>query len=387
MKKVKLELVVIGLVLTCFSILLVSVDTGGSEEDERTSHLEYNTARIISIVMDNTFFPDADDPHFYGEPGEVRLGTIVYEIEVLRGSFAGLVLEAEYHMNSPADVYFQVGDRVSVRIFEFEEEINIVEIRHPERMELLLGVVAFFLLALCVIGGKRGVLAVLGLVFSVACVLLILIPLIIVGYSPLLVTFVILTLVTVATITLLAGVSAKGISAILGCLSGVALAALFAQLVGFLLKVSGYNMGNATSIMQMSDQVQVSGLFISSVLVASIGAIMDSSMSVASALDEIKLADPHISMKRLFKAGFNISRDVMGTMSNTLILAFIGGSLSMMIFMQMTNTSFNQFINHDMIVMEAVKGVAGSFGIILATPLTAFISAKLLTMKLGGFQK
>lgn len=382
----KSKLTIFVFVLVSFFILWAMAREAGDVESESASHLEYNTARIISVLRDDTFFPDSEDPHFYGEPQGVRVGTVVYEIEVLRGRFSGLILEAVHHMSSPADVYFQVGDRVSVRMFEFEGEISIVEVRHPERMELLLGLVFLFLLTLCLIGGRRGILAVMGLVFSVICVVFLLIPLMIAGYSPIFITFVILSLVTVASITLLAGVSAKGISAILGCLGGVALAALLAYLTGVFLQVSGYHMTSATSIMQLSDGVQVQGLFVSSVLVASIGAIMDASMSVASALDEIKLAHSEISMNALFKAGFNISRDVMGTMSNTLILAFIGGSLSVMVFMQITHTSFNQFINHDVIVMEAIKGVAGSFGIILATPFTAFVSAKLLSGKLGGFE-
>ena len=373
------KIIVTLLISLLFLILFGMGQHPSTEYVERNSHLAYHTARITDVIKDNTFFPDPDDPHFYGAPNQVRLGSIVYEIEILRGSFAGLVLEANYHMNSPANVYFQVGDRVSVRIFEFEGSIHMVEIRHPERTELLLGAIGLFLIFLCLVGGKRGVLAVIGLVFAVICVMFLLIPLITSGYPVVLMTFMILTLVTVVSMTLLAGMGTKGISAILGCLSGIGLAAVFAHVVGHLVRVSGYNMTNAAAIMHLSNDVNVNGLFISSVLVASIGAIMDASMSVASAVEEVKRADPDISAQRLFKAGFNVSRDVMGTMSTTLILAFLGGSLSMMLFMHVTHTSFNQLINHDFIVMEVIKGIAGSFGMMLASPLTAAISARLLT--------
>ena len=375
--KILLTFFILVSFLTLFLMAHQSID----ERVQDNSHLEYNTARIVDVISDHTFFSDPDDPHFYGNPYDVRLGSIVYEIEVLRGTFAGLILEADYHMSSLADIHFEVGDRVSVRIFEFEGEINIVEIRHPERTEMLLAAIALFLIILSLIGGKRGILSVVGLVFSVICVMFLLIPLVVAGYPVVLITLIILILIIVTSITLLAGISTKGCCAILGSISGILLAMLFSYIVGKMLHISGYNMANAGAIVHLSDGARVNGLFISSVLVASIGAVMDSSMSVASALEEIKLADSDISMSDLFKAGFNISRDVMGTMSNTLILAFIGSSLSMMVFMYITNTSFNQFINNDFITMEIIKGLSGSFGIILAAPLTAFISAKLLTIK------
>jgi len=375
------KIIVTTLISISFFILLLMARQSPIEDNEGNSHLEYNTARIINVIADHTFVSEHADPYSYSELNNLRQGTVVYEVEVLRGTFAGLVLEANYHMNSPSHIHFEIGDRVSVRIFEFEGEIVIAEVRYPERTELLFGAIGLFLIFLCLIGGKRGVLAVAGLIFTVVCVIFLLIPLITSGFPVILMTLIILTLVTIVSITLLAGFSVKGISAILGCLSGIGLAAIFAHIAGNLVHVSGYNMANYRAIIHFSNDARVEGLFISSVLVAAIGAIMDATMSVASAMEEVKLANPEILPINLFKAGFNVSRDVMGTMSSTLILAFIGGSLAMMIFMYTSNVSFNQLINNDFITMEIIKGIAGSFGIILASPFTAFISAKLLTIR------
>ena len=372
--------IILGIVvLISFAILFLMTRQAPIEAEEGNSHLEYNTARIISIIADHTIFPHQQDPDATGTLAELRQGTVIFEVEVLRGTFAGRILEANYHMNSPVHVDFEVGDRVSIRIFEFEGEIMITEIRYPERTGLLFGAIGLFLFFLCLIGGKRGILAVLGLIFTLACVVVLLIPLITLGYPVVLMTLIILILVAVVTITLLAGISAKGGAAILGSLSGVGLAALFAYVAGSLLHIDGYNIANYRAITHLTDGARIGGLFISSVLVAAIGAIMDACMSVASAMEEVKSANPSISIMDLFKAGFNVSRDVMGTMSSTLILAFIGGSLAMMIFMYTTNVSFNQLMNNDMITVEIIMGVAGSFGIVLAAPLTALISAKLLT--------
>jgi len=380
-KRHLLKIIVAALILISFLVLLTLARQSTDDDGDDTSLLEYSAARIISVVSDNTFLPGENDLYHDSEFRDIRRGTIVYEVEILRGSFSGLILEANYHMNSPIHVFFEVGDRVSVRIFEFEDEIMIAEVRYPERTELLFGAIGLFLLFLCLIGGKRGLLAVTGLIFTVVCVVFLLIPLIVAGFPVVPITLIIITLVTITSITLLAGTSIKGISAILGCLSGVCLAAIFAYITGNLVHVSGYNMANYRSIMHFSEGTRVGGLFISSVLVAAIGAVMDSSMSVASAMTEVKSANPEILAKDLFAAGFNVSRDVMGTMSSTLILAFIGGSMSMMIFMYTTGVSFNQFLNNDFITMEIIKGIAGSFGIILASPVTALICAKLLTIK------
>ena len=377
-KQLQLKIGIILFVAAAFLILFMMAHSNSEESIERNSVLEYNRARIIDIISDHTMFPHQDDPAAYGGLRDLRQGTVIFEVEILSGTFAGLILEANYHMNSPMHVDFEIGDAVSVRIFEFEGEIMITEIRYPERSHLLFGMIGLFIFFLCLIGGKRGMLAVGGLAFTIISVIFLLIPLITSGYPVVLMTLIVLILVVLVTITLLAGLTVKGISAILGSLSGAGLAAIFAAIGGHLVYINGYNMGNYRAIIHLSGGARIEGLFISSVLVAAIGAIMDACMSVASAMEEVNAANPQISSFNLLKSGFNVSRDVMGTMSSTLILAFIGGSLAMMIFMYTSNVTFNQLINNDMIAMEIVMGIAGSFGIILAAPLTALISTKLL---------
>ncbi|MCL1949507.1 MAG: YibE/F family protein [Turicibacter sp.] len=367
------KIIVITLILTTFLALFRLGHRPSVEEVGQNPEIVYSSGQILRVVSDETI----------NDPGVTHFprGTLTYEVEILRGLFAGRVLEAPYHMSSPAHVRFEAGDRVSVRIFEFEGDVLIAEVRYPERSSLLLGASGLFLVFLCVIGGKRGVLSALGLVFTIGCVIFLLIPLITAGFPIVPMTLLVLGLVTVATIFLLAGLTPKGVASILGCLSGVMVAALFAYVAGNLARINGYNLGNYRAIFHLAEGTRMEGLFISSVLVASIGAVMDTSMSVASAMEEVKLADPQISRKELFRAGFNVSRDVMGTMSSTLILAFIGGSLSLIIFMYARDVSFNQFINNDEITMEIIKGLAGSFGIVLASPLTALISTELLTRR------
>jgi uncharacterized membrane protein len=117
--------------------------------------------------------------------------------------------------------------------------------------------------------------------------------------------------------------------------------------------------------------LNVRGLLVSGVIIASLGAVMDVAMSIASAVTELSLVDPKLSPSRLFKSGMNIGRDMIGTMTNTLILAFVGSSLNLMIVMFAAGMQPYQLMNNNDTIMELIKGIAGSLGLVLAVPLTA----------------
>jgi len=386
-KVLKYKIILFTSILIITGILFFIAVQQQGESDDTNSLLVYNPGRVIQILEDNTMFPHIDNPDATGTMKYLRQGTVLFEIEILRGEFKGEIFEAHYHMNSPSHIDFEVGDHVTVRIFEFNGEVLLTEVRYPSRIGHIVAMIAFFGIFLCAIGGKRGFVSLISLIFTIVCVIFILIPLIVAGFPVISVTLLILTLFTITTITLLAGLTPKALSSICGTLSGVLTASVFALVAGQMLHISGYNLGNYRAIIHLSGGARLGGLFISSVLVAAIGAIMDSTMSVASAMEEVLSANPEITEKKLFKAGFNVSRDVIGTMSSTLILAYIGGSLAMMIFMQASNVTFNQFINSDMIAIEIIMGIAGSMGIILSAPLTALIGTKLMTLKRNKLSK
>ena len=367
---------IIGVVLLISLALLFTRIPSVEPQSESRTQISYQTGRIVKLVSDKTFFPHQDDPHFYGDSPAIRQGTMTFNVQI-----KDEIKEASYHMGVSANVIFQPGDRVSIRIFQFDGAIYGIEIRHPERREIIITVIALFLGLLAFVGGKRGILAVAGLLFTGICIWFLLIPLTLAGYPVIATTLITLTLIVVATIMLLADVSVKSFSAILGCLGGIVLAAIFSVSVGALLHISGYNLSHIPHLMHFSEITDISSLFTASVLIASIGAVMDTAVSISSSMEALKLENPQISQKSLLKAGFNIGRDVMATMSNTLILAFMGGSLSLLLFMHGSGTSFNQFINHDFIIMEIIKGIAGSVGIILAAPLTAHIASRLYALE------
>ena len=367
-----LKLIVAFIGAVVFGILLFMANST-SDEDTLTANnfVEYNTGRIVNVLEDDTDFTDSG----------FRIGRMVFEVEMLGGTFEGQVLEANYFLFSPACIYLEEGARVSIMINVYDGEIFDVEVGNPERSETLIAFILFFLVMLCAIGGKRGILSVLGLTFTIFSIMFLLIPLTLQGYEPILITVVIITLITTVSLTLLGGVTPKTVSAILSCIIGAIISAVFASIIGNIVHISGYHMEDVGRLVHSTgNAIQIRGLFISSLLVAAIGAMMDTSMSIASAMEEVKLTNPDITARRLFKSGFNIGRDVMGTMSNTLILAFVGSSLNIMLIVFATDVSFNEFINNNFIAMEIIKGIAGSVGIILTVPITTFIASRLFTM-------
>lgn len=186
-----------------------------------------------------------------------------------------------------------------------------------------------------------------------------------------------------ASLLLLTGFSRKTLCAALGCVGGVAAAGLIAAVAGTVSPLNGFNMGEAEElVLRTTDMdLHISGLFVSGILIASLGAVMDVAMSISSACHELVTLNPQLDRKTLFRSGMNIGRDAMGTMANTLILAFAGASLNMLLLFRIFDYPMIQVFNSDAMVMEILRSLSGSMGIILTVPLVAFLSARLMKKK------
>jgi len=353
---------------------LYYANDGFTNANQETNSID-ETARVVKILEDKTLVD---------EEGMIQ-GSMQLELEILTGNMRGQLVSGTHFFNQLANVDVQVGDRLSIRMAIVDGNVATVQIQNPERREIIIGFFIIFLLTLGIIGGKRGLRSVAGLLFTLLTLIFLLIPLMLKGFPVVATTLVTLSLVTVVTLVLLGGLTAKTISAIIGCITGVVIAAFLAHIVGNLAAISGLNMEDVGQILTRTDfpETHARGLFISGVLIAALGAVMDTAVSVASAMEEIKISNPKITPGKLFRSGMNVGRDTMGTMSNTLILAFAGTSLNMIILIYSQNISFNQIINNDFIVIELIRSIAGSLGIILTAPAVAFIGA----MMMGGQTK
>lgn len=187
-------------------------------------------------------------------------------------------------------------------------------------------------------------------------------------------------LTTVVTMYLIGGRSTKTAAAILATILGVMLSGSLAAAFGRLAGISGYNVSDIEQleyVAQMTD-IKVGELLYAGILISALGAIMDVAMSVSSAVHEVAARAPELGFKELFRSGIHVGRDMMGTMSNTLILAFTGTSINTLIFIYAYGYSLNQTINMYSIGIEIIQGISATLGVIFTVPVAAYINALLL---------
>ena len=313
-----------------------------------------------------------------------RIGQQYLEVEILNGPWKGETLEAINYLTIYTNVDAKIGTKIVVRLdLDDEGAPYIISIPNYNRAPVLIGLLAVFAALLLLIGRKKGLTALLGLVYTLACVWFIQVPMILRGAQPVVVTVVLVALTTAASLLFLNGFSRKTLCATLGCIGGVAVAGIFAALCGSISPLNGFNLPEAEElVLRASDRgLKISGLFVSGILIASLGAVMDVAMSISSACWELRELNPDLPRKALFRSGMNIGQDAMGTMANTLILAFAGSSLNTLLLFQIFDYPMIQIFNADSIAIEIIRGVAGTIGIILTVPLVALLSAEIMGPK------
>ncbi|MBQ5426513.1 MAG: YibE/F family protein [Pseudobutyrivibrio sp.] len=339
------------------------------------SGVEFETARVLSVIEDNTTVDE--------ETENVKKGDTDLEVELLTGRYKGDVCHVTNYYSALYNVDVSKGDRVSVRIDTTGKHEYTVSIYNYDRVPLMIGLVIVFAIVLIALGGKQGLKAFLGLVYTVLVIVFVLLPLTLKGVAPIPLTIAIVFVTSAVCYLLIGGLQKKTIAAALGSLAGVLIAALLGAAAAQIGGVTTFQMDEAEALLlvKSSYPIQIRGLFISSILIAAIGAVMDIAMSISSAIGEIHEANSKLGFKELFAAGMNIGRDAMGTMANTLVLAYVGGALNMMVLIYSYGVSFIQLVNTDFVAIEMIRAIAGSIGIIGTVPCVSAVAAWLYSKK------
>lgn len=261
----------------------------------------------------------------------------------------------------------------------------VTSVYSRDRGGVLLAFAALYLLALCLVGGKKGVRGAAGLIFTVGAILFVYLPLIYLGYSPFWVAVAICAVTTLVTLYLIGGPTKKTLAATLGTLSGVIIAGVAASLFSAASGVTGWNVSDIESLLTLweSNEIQVGGLLFSGLLISSLGAVMDVAMSISSAMEELVAQSPAITRAQLWNAGMRVGRDMMGTDSNTLILAFAGGSVSMLVLDYAYDLPLLQILNSNNIGIAVMQGLSGSFGVVLSVPATVLLAGWIYRRGMG----
>lgn len=346
------------------------------------SKVNFEKAHVTEIISDSA----SADTWTEG----LRLGVQEAMMQIDSGKHKGETLYVVNYLSAYGNVDLKVGSRVIVRL-DYDESNTpyITSISSHDRSGLLIGLSVVFVLSLVIFGGKKGVAAIIGLIFTVLCIWYLLIPLIERGVPSILSAILVVAVTTFVSLGALNGLSKKTMIAVIGCVGGVTIAGVIAYLSGIVTPISGFNMPEAEElVLRASDgQLKISGLLVSGVLIASLGAVMDVALTITSAIVELSELNPKLGANALFRSGINIGRDAMGTMANTLILAFAGASLNMLVLFRVFDYPYRQIFNSDLMTIEIVQGLAGSIGIVLTVPLVAALSATTYGYKKRGKTK
>ena len=294
----------------------------------------------------------------------IYIGRQLVKLKVTSGKWKGKTMEADSSSAYLYGAHCKKGSRVIALISEANGSFSASVYSVDREMQVYL-IIAIFLLTLIIIGGKQGLASVIGLAFTAICILFLFLPMIYKGHSPILAAVLVVILTTIVTMYLVGGASGKTAVAIAGTVLGV------------LTDISGYNVSAIESLIYVRDQtgIEVGQLLFAGILIASLGAVMDVAMSISSTIEEISYQNPELGIKGLFFSGIRVGKDMMGTMSNTLILAFAGGSINTLVFIYAYNYEYLQMINMFDIGIEIIQGVASSMGVILTVPICSFLSA------------
>ncbi|QWU17063.1 Uncharacterized membrane protein [Paenibacillus sophorae] len=337
-----------------------------------TSSQRYEKAKVLKIISEDL----QRDP----QRGDLLTGSQELELKILSGEHKGEVHNVTNNVSAYLNVVAKQGQTLIVNIDSANKNNYLISVYSYNRAPILYAMALLFFGLLWWIGGKKGLKSVLGIIFTFACIVYLFIPMLYRGYSPVLASVLVVILSTCVTLLLLNGWSSKTVAAIVGTTIGVALSGVFAFIFGNLLHISGYNTDQVEVLIVVADQtgMQLKGLLFAGILLSSLGAIMDIGISIASSVHELYLNNPLLSKKELFKSGINIGRDIMGTMANTLILAFTGSALASLMVLYAVKLPFTQLTNMSMVTIEALLGLTGCFGVVLTVPVVAFISSRII---------
>jgi len=317
------------------------------------------------------------------EEGEVTLGEVtqpyqIVEVQVEEGEYSGLFYEIEYGTRQIRNemILLKVGDKLMVTITTLptgEVSVQFTDFYRNNSLLLLLGI---FILASVVISGWKGVRSVLGILLSLAVIILIILPGIQAGKDPLLISIFGAFFFMAFSLYLVYGWTVKTHAAVLGSLVALAITGLLAYIFVNHAHLTGYGDENMFYISQLTNNtLNVRSLLLAGVLIGTIGVLDDLVISQASAVFELFRNNPGQTFKELFRSAMNIGQDHIAATVNTLVLAYAGAALPMLLLFSFSNVNFTMALNLEFIAEEIVRTMVGSLGLFAAVPITTALSA------------
>ncbi len=316
--------------------------------------------------------------------GVVMTGDQTCKVKILDGAFEGEIVEG-YNMltgSLESDKIFEVGDEALLLISHSENSINSVSMVDHYRIDTEIILVAIFAVFLVIVAGPTGIRAMLSFAITILMIWKLLIPLYLQGVNPVYVGFLITAVLTVIIISLVFGFDRMMLSATIGSLSGTVVTMILGLIFTDLFIIHGAVMPNSESLLFSGfPNLDLTQIFVASIFIGSSGAVMDLAVDITSAINEVVEKKPDISAKEAIKSGMNVGRAAMGTMTTTLLLAYSGGYVSLLMVFMAQGTPIDNILNYKYVASEILDTIVGSFGLVSVAPLTAICAGVLLTQK------
>ncbi|MCL2357185.1 MAG: YibE/F family protein [Defluviitaleaceae bacterium] len=307
-----------------------------------------------------------------GVDTEITFGALISRGERRGDEVIVRQLLADFFLVNEREV--SVGDRI---LIVYDDWNSIYHFAGYVRINHIIILGAVFLGLIILFARKKGFNAIVALGFTCMAVFWVFIPAILSGRNIYITAIIICVFSVVSTLLIVIGPNKKALSAMLGCLGGVLLAGILMLLMDAILHLTGAPDQETEFLLLLPTEypINLRAIVFAGVILGAVGAIMDVAMSIASSLQEVKDAGGGKTFADLFKSGINIGKDILGTMLNTLILAYIGSSLSIILLLTADTASPTILFNTEMIIVEFLRALVGSFGMLLTVPLTAAICA------------
>ncbi len=368
MKNMKTIFLMLALLMIVMSLFVLT------NESDINENIREVKARIVDIDNSNVI-----------NSGLAQLGNQILEIEIIEGNYEGKKVEAmnQFIGQLELDTFYKKGDKIIAAL-----SIDNNEIVHAKALELyrqnwLIAMFSLFILCLIIYARIIGLKALFSFVASLYLIWEFLIPGLLEGQNPLLLTSLILSLLSAIIIFAVAGFTKKGIAAFFGTIFGLFVTIFITMFFGDKLVLNGMTSSYAQNLLFSGYQgLNMRHIFYAAVIIGASGAAMDIAMDVSASMAEIKDKKPDINIKELVQSGFNVGRAVIGTMTTTLLLAYSGGYLTLIMLFMAKNSSMVKILNMKIVVAEIMRTVVGSIGLVLVAPITAVFAGWILTINI-----
>ena len=320
---------------------------------------------------------------YVGNKVESEYGDVVtaFRAKILKGEHKGEEVNAVQMLDAYMSVNYkplEVNDKIYLYKHETEEGVTWYADQY-DRISGLNVLLILFVVFILAFGRKKGINTIVALIFTFMAIFMVFIPAILKGYNIYLWSMITCIFIGVNTLLIVQGTTKKSVVAIIGTLSGTTVSGVLTLIMSKVLFLTGMLEEESLYLHYLNENnpINLKAIIFGSIIVGAIGAIMDVAIDIASSLNEVSKALEKPTRERIIKSGFEIGRDIIGTMSNTLVLAYIGSSLSCTLLTITYSGTLTYLLNREVIVVELLQALVGSLGIFATIPLTTYISASI----------